>query len=260
MNKLYNEKLVDPEFPLLTRAQWEERLLTGKSLVTYSWKSDFDPLIKKARTAGSNQFDMDAIPQFAAPGIKNYQFGRPEVGTNGISISANVKDKDAAVKFMDYLLGEEGRNYMSLGILDKTYKLENGKPRYMEEFGSSPYVPLRRDWGVWFQTISLNNAVSRDAWERGLDDKFKAINANYEPYILSYPKSFVKNQDELELEKSKLNNLNKFLEQKITEFVSGKAPISDDALNQFIDQAKKLGVDEIVAMYNTAYKRTYSGK
>ena len=49
LNKLYAEKLLDPEFSLLTQAQWEERILTGKSLVTFFWKADLESLVAKAR-------------------------------------------------------------------------------------------------------------------------------------------------------------------------------------------------------------------
>lgn len=261
MNRLYAEKLLDPEYSLLTQAQWEERILKGKSLVTYFWKADLEPLTEKAKKAGAPaDYEFDAIPQFAAAGIKNYQYSRSFVGATGRAISAKVKDKERAVQFLDYLVGEEGSNYLSLGILNKTYTMENGKPLYMKEFGASPYVPLRRDYGVWYDNITLDNAKSRDAWERGLNEKSKAINTKYEKYIIPAPKAIVKTEAELELEKSRLSNLNKFLEQKITEFVTGKTPINDTTYSQFIDQAKKLGADELLAMYNTAYKRTYGTK
>lgn len=260
LNKLYAEKLLDPEFSLLTQAQWEERILTGKSLVTYFWKADMEMLISKARNAGISEYDLDATPLFAADGIKNYQFSRPIVGTTGRAISAKVKDKERAVQFLDYLLSEEGRNYLSLGIEGKTYTLEDGKPVYNPEFGTSPFTILRKDWGVWYDMVTLDNAISREVWERGLSDKSKEINASYEQYIIPSPKQIVKTEEELELEKSKLNNLNKFLEQKITEFVTGKTPINDENYNQFIDQAKKLGADDLLNMYNEAYTRTYGGK
>jgi len=257
LNKLYSEKLLDPEFSLLTQAQWEERILTGKSLVTYFWKADLESLVTKARNAGIAEYDLDAIPSFAAEGIQNYQFSRPIVGTVGRAISAKVKDKERAVKFLDYLLSEEGTNYLSLGIEGKTYTMEDGKPVYNRDFGTSPFVTLRKDWGVWYDLITLSNAKSREVWERGLSEKSKDINARYEQYIIPAPKQIVKTEEELELEKSKLNNVNKFLEQKITEFVTGKTPINDATYQQFIDQAKKLGSDELLDMYNTAYKRTY---
>ncbi|WP_231571244.1 hypothetical protein [Gordoniibacillus kamchatkensis] len=149
---------------------------------------------------------------------------------------------------------------MSLGIEGKTYTMEGGKPVYMKEFGAAPYVPLRRDFGVWYDNISFNNALSREVWERGLDEKSKAINKSYEQFIIPAPKPIVKTTEELDLEKSKLTPLVKFLEQKITEFVTGKTPITDANYQQFLDQAKKLGADELLNMYNTAYKRTYGAK
>lgn len=258
LNKLYSEKLLDPEYALITGAQWEERMLTGKSLVTYFWKADIDPMIVKAKEAGGpDTFNLDAIPMFAADGIKPYVFSRQLVGSTGRAVSAKVKDKEAAVKFLDFMVGEEGTNLLSLGIQDKTYTIVDGQPRYMEEFGTSPYVPLRKDYGVWYDNITINNAVSRAAWEAGLDEKSLDMNARYQQFIIPAPKAIVKTDEEMELEKSKLSNLNKYLEQKITDFVTGKTAINDATYQEFIDQAKRLGADELLEMYNTAYKRTY---
>ncbi|WP_010277523.1 extracellular solute-binding protein [Paenibacillus senegalensis] len=258
MYKLYEEKLLDPEYALITGPQWEERMLTGKSLVTYFWKADIDPMIGKAIEAGAPaSYDLDAIPMFAADGIKPYQFSRNQVGATGRAISGKVKDKEAAVKLLDFMVGEEGTNLLSLGILDKTYTIVDGQPRYLEEFGTAPYAPLRKDFGVWYDNITMNNAVSRAAWEAGLDEKSLDINKRYEPFIIPAPKAIVKTDEELELEKSKLTNLNKYLEQKITEFVTGRTPINDATYQEFIDQARTMGADELLDMYNTSYKRTY---
>ncbi|MBA2941407.1 extracellular solute-binding protein [Paenibacillus sp. CGMCC 1.16610] len=260
LNKLYNEKLLDPEFSMITQAQWEERILKGKSLVTFFWKADLETLMDKGRKAGIADYTLDAIPQFAADGIKNYQFSRSVVGATGRAISAKVKDKDRAVQFLDYLLSEEGSNYLSLGIEGKTYTKQNGVPVYNKDFGASPFTTLRKDWGVWYDMITLDNAKSRAVWESGLSDKSKAINKLYESVIIPAPKQIVKTSEELELEKSKLNNLNKYLEQKLTEFVSGKTPINDKTWQEFIDQTKKLGADDLLNMYNAAYTRTYGKK
>lgn len=260
LNKLFTEKLLDPEFSMITQAQWEERILKGKSLVTFFWKADLETLMDKGRKAGTADYTLDAIPQFAADGIKNYQFSRSVVGATGRAISAKVKDKDRAVQFLDYLLSEEGSNYLSLGIEGKTYTKENGVPVYNKDFGASPFTTLRKDWGVWYDMVTLDNAKSRAVWESGLSDKSKAINKLYESVIIPAPKQIVKTSEELELEKSKLNNLNKYLEQKLTEFVSGKTPINDKTWQEFIDQTKKLGADELLNMYNAAYTRTYGKK
>ncbi|MGN7455738.1 extracellular solute-binding protein [Paenibacillus pasadenensis] len=259
LNKLYAEKLLDPEYAILTPAQWEERLLRGQSSVTYFWKADRETLIDKGKQAGTASFELGAMPMFAADGVKPYQFSRPVVGAVGRAISAKVKDKERAVKFLDYLAGEEGSDYLSLGIEGKTYELADGAPVYNKDFGPSPFTTLRKDWGVWYDMITLNNAKSRAAWEAGLSDQAKAINESYASFIVPAPKQIVKTQEELELEKSKLTNLTKHIDQKLTEFITGKTPMTDEAFAQFTDQLKKLGADELLAMYQTAYDRTYGG-
>jgi putative aldouronate transport system substrate-binding protein len=260
LNKLYTEKLIDPEFPLLTTAQFNEKLVSGKSAVTYTWKDNIKSLGAKAVDAGNKQYELEAIPMIAADGVYNYQYSRNKLSNFGLAISANVKDKKAAVKFLDYLISEEGKNYLSLGILGKTYNIVDGKARFPEELGSTPYSTLRRDYGVWYPGIGIDAGISREAWENGLDAKQMALNTAYEKYIIPAPRTLAKTADEQELEKAKRANIEKFLEQKITEFVSGKTPITDETYNQFIDQCKKLGADELLKMYNESYKRTYGGK
>ncbi|WP_159882392.1 extracellular solute-binding protein [Paenibacillus puerhi] len=259
MNKLYAEKLLDTEYPLLTTDQFRARITGGKSAVTYTWKSNIENYAKIAQSAGIKDMDLDAFPLIAADGVKKYQFSRNKFGDVGLAISANVKDKKAAVKYLDFLIGEEGATYLSLGILDKSYKVVDGKKRYNEEFGFTPYTPLRRDYGVWYPGIATNFGIAREAWENGLDEKSKAVNIAYEKFIVPAPKAIAKTTEELELEKSKRANLDKYLEQRVTEFVVGKAPINDQTLKDLIDQSKKLGVDELLNMYNKAYKRTYGG-
>jgi putative aldouronate transport system substrate-binding protein len=261
MNKLYSEKLLDPEYSLLTRAQYDERLISNKSFVTYVWKADIEDVTVKARKANSNpDFNMEGFKQVTAPNVKDYQFARSVVNANGIALSSKVKDKQAAVKLLDFLIGDEGKKLLSLGIEGKTYQMVDGKPRYLESFGTSPFNGLRKDFGVWFPGIGSDFALARLAWESALNPNTKKVNDAYEPIIIPAPRGYVKNKEEQDLEKSKLSNLEKYMDQKMAEFVVGKAPINDDTIKQFIDQCKKLGLDEIITMYNTAYKRTYGTK
>jgi putative aldouronate transport system substrate-binding protein len=129
-----------------------------------------------------------------------------------------------------------------------------------ESFGASPFVTLGRDYGVWYDTITINSNKSIMALERGLDDNIKAVNAMYQEYIVPVPRVPVKDPIEMELEKTIKSNLDTYLEQKVTEFVTGKTPINDETHNEFIEQAKRLGVDGLVNIYNTAYERTLRHK
>lgn len=41
----------------------------------------------------------------------------------------------------------------------------------------------------------------------------------------------------------------------MTEFVTGRSPITDENLKDFLEQCKKLGAYELKDIYNAAYKR-----
>jgi putative aldouronate transport system substrate-binding protein len=259
MEKLYSEKLLDPEFAILKSAQWEERMLSGKSLVTWFWKTRVQTFNDTAKAGGIIPgYQVNAMPQFAASGVKNYQYSRDIIGGTGLAISGKIKDKVEAVKFLDYLLSKEGSDFLAYGIEGKTYEIVNGKAKFLKSLGPAPYALLRGDYGIWYPDINPDHGKSREA--EILSDQAQKIEDMYKPIIIQAPKPLILNEKETETQKSKLNNLTVYMEQKISEFISGRNPINDESLNAFVDQSKKLGAHELRDMYNTAYQRTYGGK
>lgn len=259
MKRLYDEELLDPEFAIIKGAQWEERLLSGKSLVTWFWKTRVETFNDSAKKSGLIPgYEMDVIPQFAAAGVKNYQYSRNVIGGNGLAISGKVKEKEAAVKFLDYLVGPEGSDYLALGIEGKTYETVNGAPKFLKSLGPGPYAFLRGKFGVWYPDINLDMGKSREA--EVLSEKAQAIEDLYKPLVIPAPKQLVLTETENEVQKAKRDNLNKYLDQKISEFIAGRTPIDDGSLRALIEQSVKLGAYELRDMYNKAYERTYGGK
>ncbi|WP_020616189.1 extracellular solute-binding protein [Paenibacillus daejeonensis] len=258
MKKLYDEGLLDPEFALLTSAQWYERLETGQSLVSYYWKRTMKALNDAGKEIVGERYNINAIPPIAANGIENYQFGRSVIDDNGLGISAKVKDKEKAVRFLDYLYSEEGINYLNLGIEGETYTFdEEGTPRYLDSFFPDPIAPLRTDYGVGYDGLANHFALLYVAWESGLSELELANEEMYKAHGKNPPKRFVKTEEELELEKSRSGNLEQYLQGEITKFIMGDKPLNVETYGQMLEQAKKLGADQLVDMYNTAYARTY---
>lgn len=258
LNKLYNEKLLDPEFLIMKSAQWEERMLSGKGLVSWFWKARVQAFNNNAEKAGMIEgYNMDTIPLFAAPGIEPYLFSRSMVGTSGISIAGNVKNPEVAVRFLDYLVGEQGSDLLSLGIEGETYERVDGKARYLESLGPGPYPLLRGEYGIWYPGIALDFGKAREA--ELLSEAAQRIEDLYMPKLVDAPKALVMTAEETELEKAKKTNLDTYIDQKISEFISGRTPINDDTLQDFVAQCVKLGAHELRDMYNASYQRTYGG-
>lgn len=257
MKKLYDEKLLDPEFAIVNGAQWEERMLTGKSFFTYHWKTRNQMFTDRAAESGLIPgFSMNAMPQFAADGINNYQYSRDILSANGMTISANVKDKVTAVKFLDYLLGKEGSDFLALGLEGTSYEYVDGEAKFLKLLGDAPYDTLRGKWGIWYPDINLNMDKSRKA--EILSERAQGIEELYMPIVIPAPPQLVLTEEENAIRKHKADNLNVFLEEKITDFVVGRTPLNDDTLKQFMEQSEKLGAYELRDLYNTAYQRAKS--
>ncbi|WP_168119967.1 extracellular solute-binding protein [Paenibacillus sp. HB172176] len=258
MNKLYDEKLLDPEFLIMKSAQWEERMLSGKGLVSWFWKTRIQMFNNNAEKAGMiDGYEMDTMPLFASPGIEPYLFSRNMVSGSGITISGKIKDPEAAVRFLDFLMGERGSDLLSLGIEGETYERVNGEAKFLESLGPAPYSILRGDYGIWYPGIALDFGKSREA--EVLSEAAQRIEDLYLPRLVEAPKSLVMTPAETDLEKAKKSNLNTYMDQKISEFIAGRTPINDNTIKAFVDQSVKLGAHELRDMYNASYQRTYGG-
>ncbi|MBD2847917.1 extracellular solute-binding protein [Paenibacillus sp. IB182496] len=256
MRQLYDEQLLDPEFAIVNGAQWEERMLSGKSLVTYHWKTRNQIFTDRAKESGLIPgFDANAMPEFAAEGITPYQYSRNIISGSGLAISAKVKHKEAAVKFLDYLLSEEGSDYVALGIEGETYDRSEGEPKFLASLGTAPYDLLRGKWGVWYPGINPDMDKSRKA-ER-LSEKAQAIEELYMPLVVPSPKPLVLSEEENALRQQKLDQLNVYIEEKMTEFVTGRTSINEQTLQEFQAQCVKLGAHELRDMFNAANARVY---
>ena len=51
-NKLYNEKLLDPEFLTNTQPAWTQKMTNGKSFVTYDWIGRLDMFMEQTEVPG----------------------------------------------------------------------------------------------------------------------------------------------------------------------------------------------------------------
>ncbi len=255
MNKLFNEGLLDPEFAVLKANQWEERMLNGKSFVTYDYHVRADQFTDTAKAANKDtKYDLYAFGDIAAKGKKPYQIAAPIVQGSGTTLAKNIKDPVLAIKYMDYLYSDEGTTYSGIGIEGKSYDMVNGKPKFKE----GP-TDIRAKHGVFYESqTSFVNIKPRIAM--GVSPKQEKFFPAIEPQVVD-PLPYINfTEQENETLKQMQTNLQKYAETELTKFVMGRTPITDETLKAFVDQSKKLGSDTLVQITNTAMQRTQNAK
>ncbi len=259
LNKLFKEGLLDPEFALLKVNQWEERILTNKSHFTLDFKNRYDQFTTNAKKADANtKFNMTPVQPIAAPGKKPYTFASPivDIAKNNVALSKNIKNPEIAVQFLDYLFSEEGAYLTELGIEGVTHTTKDGKPSYLPTIAKPEVSTMRKDFGARYDEglMFVEKGLGRIA--ENYFETNKVLEDLYKPFVVEAAPAVLVTEKEQELEKEKKPNVEKYLEQKLTEFVMGRTAITDAAVAEMVAQANKLGAADLVKMYNEQVERT----
>lgn len=222
MHKLNAEGLLDPEFAIITSAQWDERMLSGKSFVTWYWKTRVKNKNTTAQNAGLIPgYEVAAIPMFGADGVPVYQFSRDRHMNHGIGISSKVHDPELAVRFLDYLVGP-GSIITALGLEGVTYEIVDGEYKYlMDEIGSLNNA--RTEHGVIYNRFNQNTEISFHA--QTFDEGETAIQEMYEQFVVPAPPPMILSDEENERYSDLISTVTPFMDEKIAEFISGRTPI-----------------------------------
>lgn len=152
MRKLLNEGLFDLEAFSNTSTTANEKLTTGK-LAVFGAQPMLAELSKTLyKTNPEMQYELLG-PMKNKRGEIRTQVEKP--GRSGFPVlflSANIKDPDAALRYIDYVNSEEGRLLAYYGIEGTHYTLENGIPQWIpdvkKQFDENP--DLKRDAGLNF--------------------------------------------------------------------------------------------------------------
>jgi putative aldouronate transport system substrate-binding protein len=264
LNKLYTEKLLDPDYAVNTQDMAWEKLSSGKSFFYYDNNGFaakvFNPALKQKDP--NAKFEMIPPMKNSKGQIRSYRYQRDWLGNN-YAISSKVKDPKALVRLFDWLYSEEGMRVSNFGVEGESYTLVNGKPtpvqslldKYKDKQGGMT-AAIRSELG----TGLLSYAVYIDeSWEALITDPYMLKMADqigeytdkgqiqFQNYNPPFDKEETASLKKLE------TKVNTTFEQEIDKFIMGLKPMSE-----YDEFAKKLytdGASEIEKIYNDALKR-----
>jgi putative aldouronate transport system substrate-binding protein len=265
-NKLYQEKILDPEF---TVAPANDLFYTGKIGMLLGNAGDYWLTTHiKTRFQGANSGinAMEAVQLL--PPIKMDDTSKPawpaniESGCTVFSSECDDEKIDRILMFMDWILTPEGRDFVNYGWLDKDYMVKDGKAVSILPNRDSEYNKQKAIWEVYPST----NLFNLLAWKTppttqpfnppipaditALDEKFQ--NETYGPAVVSV-NIFVNNVSTPA--KDKFNVGLGDIEGELAKIISGKNPEADfekykkklleiNGLQTVIDEVNKAVADQ----------------
>ncbi len=249
IKKLYDEKLLDPEFLTNTQAAWTSRMTNkNTSFITFDYIGRLD------------QFTVQSEKNL--PGY-DLRFGNP-IGTGkvrtlekvwGGANVANKENKEIAMKLLDYMISESGAMLNTLGIEGVTYKMgDNGKAEYlgMEEYSEISITTLGEKYGMFSLPQIRYDRRSKyyDFTEREQEAQ-DLINNKKEGGYNPLDPVLVFTSEELDVINEIQPKVKKAAEEFYMQYITGTK-----TWDYWLEQAKKIGSDKLVEIYNQAYKRS----
>ncbi|WP_146762441.1 extracellular solute-binding protein [Paenibacillus contaminans] len=260
LNKLYKEGLIDPGFLQKT----EETIIAGISrdqvgstIHFLSRAGQFDTLAQQAGASNANW--LLTIPP-AQPGYKPHYEKYGPISGNWV-ISKESKNKEAAIKWLDYIYAsEEGNRLVTFGIEGVSYKMVNGEPEYMDfvmknpdgldpantlrSIGAYPPTPwIRAAKGPLSKSpaaLLKNNPKSLEQAKR-----VESMMVDNEPFAVITAQEI----EELAFVSADMQT---YIDETIVNFITGKEPIDWE---KFTAKLKQYGIEKILKVSQQQYDR-----
>ncbi|GBG05587.1 ABC transporter substrate-binding protein [Paenibacillus agaridevorans] len=250
LNKLFTEKLIDPEFAIISKQQWEAKVSNGTvgSIYFNPSRTDFFTDILKKENPQAKMVGSGAIKN--KNGIGELL---PDYSLKGVmAISSKSKNAELIVKFYNYLYSPEGKLLTQYGIEGTSYTMKDGKPQYTEEFKKDMInnpVKLGISTSKYFFSPPMpslfqdrnQGMLVADAVETSKPDWTKQ-----EPQL-----SFT--QEEQDIVSKSMQPIMDTTSEYMINFIMGQEPISN--FDKFVGELNKRGLEDLVKTYNAAYQR-----
>lgn len=249
LKSLYDEGLLEMEYTSLNRDQITSRCAQDITGVTFdfSWQMS---------TLYSAQFaDYDGTtPIFKGVAPISGEYEGNYVGRNPVSgifgVTKNSGNVDLAVKFLDYIMGEECQDLYVWGLKDVTYTEAAD--------GSREYLPRCSEDTVWYQQLGINAPCMPSQQSVPATDVLLAkwhveVDKEIEKYIKAPFPNVYATDEEASVLSQYLVDIQTYVEQMNVAFISGVNDMS--TFDSYLSTLKNMNIEELITIKQAQYDR-----
>ena len=260
ITKLYSEKLLDPDYLINDRTAMDGKVLNDEVGFVYSMQ----PSTFCNKMQGTDKVVL-GIPYISAEGVENncYDPAYTETCyfTYSVAVTTANKNPEGSLRWLDTFFGEEGKNIMNFGKEGLTHEMDGNVHKLTEFMTKNPDgKSLSQMGGTYlgvlntdFPTIQTYELYSQSLTEWGKTSiETWAETSNIEglvPKIIFTP-------EENEIINDKLPRINTYVDEAVNKIIVGTMDISE--LPKIREEVKKMGIEEIISIYQQAYERYLS--
>lgn len=254
-NHLFSEGLLDKELFTSDPKLYDQKFAVNKIGSVNYWigytVGQNDVMKKQIPT-----FEWVGIPALKGPGgDKMFNAGDKLESGNAAAITINNKYPVETIKFFDYIFSPEGTKLNNFGLEGTDYVIENGEKKFTDLILKNEKYPDKYDAlnseGImlYIPQISDNDAW----WLLNPNPEEKRIRTMYEEKYLgeSAPWLSFSKEDQDAITKISTDAVT-YKNEMEAKFIMGE--VSIDKFDDYVANMKKIGVDQMIDIYNKAYQ------
>src|SRR5699024_1515746 len=213
-------------------------------------------------SVGNNGKDYVGMPALEGPeGDKLWTTLYDSVYEHSFVITNKNEYPAATIRWIDYFYGEEGMKFFFMGIEGKTYELnEDGEPEYVEEI-------INNENGLSFEEAAKEYlvfpgggypALVNEEYFAGAESSDQSLKATekLKPNIVEDTWSTLKHtKEERDQLKGFGTDIEKYVAEMQDKFISGNTPITDEEWDAYVNEIKKMGLEDYMKIKQAALDR-----
>ncbi|MCU6712796.1 extracellular solute-binding protein [Paenibacillus sp. J5C_2022] len=248
LNTMYKEGLIPPDWLTVDTKKWQDMLSTNKAFVTvdYIGRVDFFNLAMRAEMP---EYTMKFMtPPIGLPDGEALNYNG-HVVNSGLTVASTSKKIESFMKVMDFFYSEEGRIMSSWGKEGETFKNESGQKQFLGDY--KEITELRKSTGL--ATNGTYTWIDYDAHLSLASDELKAAYEGARQYDAPYRPKAELNEQELEVNTTVGEQIQKYQQENVTKFILGDKDFSE--WEGYVEGLKKLGLEQMMDIQKSAFER-----
>jgi putative aldouronate transport system substrate-binding protein len=244
LNRFYEKGLIPPDWLSLSTNQWKEMMTTGQAFVTPEY-------LGRVAQLNSALQPGEEIAWMAPPKGPQGEGYVPDnsVAYNGFAVYSKAKQPEAALKYVDFLYSERGKELLSWGKEGVTYDMVDGKKVLKEKY--KLLTELQIDTGL--MTAAAYGEVDPESSLSLYSDEQKELFNFVKQYEYPQPNIWPAwSEEEEEVIISTWVNNEKLREEYMAKFINGETEFTE--WDSYVQQTKNY-TDKMDEMFKNAYKR-----
>lgn len=263
MRDWYGEGLIDRDWLVADKSSNQTYFTTGKTASVYApfgqGLGQYTQIMHDADPEITEEDIRLAVPVTSTKG-QNAKFSKMNnvYDKSGVSaaISTQCENAAAAAWLLDWMYSEEGNLCCNFGIEGETYEMKDGKPVYTDLIMNNPEgLSVTNALAAYTRASSSGVCVQDEAYIEQyyeLDNQKEALELSMKTDMGEhfFPPISVAEEDS-EQYADIMNNVKTLAEEMEAQFIAGT--VSMDEWDKYQQQLKDFGIEDAIAMMQTAY-------